>query len=455
MSIVSIKFLSFLTIFFCIYWLLPDKAKGLGILIASLLFLSTYGFDKLAFVLLYLLLIYLLGVIVKKKKVFVPCVIVSMLPLALVKYIIPFLNNYFSIFSPISILGISFLSFKAVYYLNSIYKNNLNFEDLRSFLLYFLFFPTILSGPIEDVDQFYNQISCKKSIRWEQFIKAFIIVMYGYFLKICVADRILPIVNAIYYNSEIFGFYNLFAIVLYPLYIYGDFAGYSYIALGIGEMFNYKLIQNFKQPYLSSTIKEFWHNWHASLNLWLKKFVYIPLGGSRQGKVKTYLNILIVFAISGVWHGAGAGFVVWGLLNAIYQIAEDFLEIKKSTNPLRILYVYVLISFSWMFFSEGIGKTFSILKSLTHFNFGPIEFALKLCELGNTCKSALLIVILMVSVLVIIDFIAKKNNDIATKIANSHPVIRFSFLVIVLTFILFFGKYGNGIELENFVYFKF
>ena len=181
-----------------------------------------------------------------------------------------------------------------------------------------IFFPAVLSGPIERSDSFINAIKEKKTISWQIFIEAIITILFGFVMKIVFADRISAIIDVIYSGYEKYTKYCILAMLAYPLYIYCDFAGYSYIAFGTAKLFGILINRNFRQPYFSKSVKEFWNRWHMSLNLWFRDYLYIPLGGNRKGKYRKYLNILIVFGVSGIWHGAGAGFIIWGLLNGLY-----------------------------------------------------------------------------------------------------------------------------------------
>ncbi len=181
-------------------------------------------------------------------------------------------------------------------------------------------------------------------------------MLWGYFLKAVVADRLATFVNPVYADYMNFSGVTCFiASVFYSLQIYGDFAGYSLIAIGVGRLFGFDLINNFRRPYLSQSITEFWKKWHISLTRWLTDYVYIPLGGNRKGKPRTYANIMATFIVSGIWHGANMTFIVWGLLHGLVQCLERLLGIgKKSAGKVmaffRIILTFLIADFAWILF---------------------------------------------------------------------------------------------------------
>jgi len=364
MGIVSLKFFIFLSSSFGIYYLLPDKYKKISLIISSLLFYLSYGIPGTCIAFLFVLSTYYFGLIAKQKALLFFSLLFTLIPLLLNKYFVTdfpfFVHN--SIKS-IPIIGISFLTFKAISYIVESYRQKDFKIAFSSYLLYMLFFPTCLSGPIEEPILFIKNESSKERLSWENFIGSLLMIMYGMAIKLIFADRIIPIIDAIYFSYEKYTKYCILAILSYSFYIYADFAGYSYMAKGISGLFGYCLTENFKQPYFSTSIKEFWNRWHISLNNWLRTYVYIPLGGNKKGRIKKNFNILIVFLISGIWHGAGWGFIIWGLMNGFFQVIGDItfsirnrinialgLDHFFLTKQIKMLAVFLLISFTWIFF---------------------------------------------------------------------------------------------------------
>lgn len=222
-------------------------------------------------------------------------------------------------------LGISFFTFQSLGYMWDIYRRKIKPE--RNFLYYMLFvgfFPQIASGPISKAEELLPQIRGKRSMTHEDISEGVRLMLWGFFLKAVVADRVATFVDPVYADYINFSGVTCFlASIFYSIQIYGDFAGYSLLAIGVGRLFGYKLINNFNRPYFSYSISEFWRRWHISLSRWLRDYVYIPLGGNRKGTRRTYINILTTFTVSGIWHGANLTFIVWGFMHGAVQAVEN------------------------------------------------------------------------------------------------------------------------------------
>lgn len=296
-------------------------------------------------------------------------VVLTLFPLFIFKYL-NFVNGLISdIFSGLSIpyaphvssllmpLGLSFYTLQALGYLIDVYYQRIEAEkNWWHYMLFVCFFPQIASGPINKAKDLLSQIKNKRVFREEQFIQGLKWILWGMFLKVVLADRIGIYVDSIYNNYQYMsGLSCLVASLLYSFQIYGDFAGYSFMALGVGELFGFELVNNFKRPYLSVSVTEFWHRWHISLSIWLRDYIYIPLGGSRCSKVRNYWNIFITFLVSGIWHGANVTYIFWGILHGLFQIVEKIFGLHKKISRglfkvLRVLVTFVLITFAWVFF---------------------------------------------------------------------------------------------------------
>jgi D-alanyl-lipoteichoic acid acyltransferase DltB (MBOAT superfamily) len=290
-------------------------------------------------------------------------------------------SGYFVIMLP---AGISFYTFQTASYVIDIYKGKVAAErHFGYYALFVSFFPQLVAGPIERPQDLLPQLKSSKSIKKDvDFSSAFRIMLIGFFKKIAVADIIGIYVNNIYNNlAEANGLSILIATILFTFQIYCDFSGYSDIAVGCAKLFGVNLTENFKTPYKSKSIKEFWNRWHISLSKWLRDYIYFPLGGSRVNKFRWAINILVVFFISGLWHGASYTYVVWGLIHAIFQIIGaltlkyrnavwDKIHVDsegKLVSCLRICGTFLLVMFAWIFFRANsisdaffaIGKIFS------------------------------------------------------------------------------------------------
>ncbi len=254
-------------------------------------------------------------------------------------------------------LGISFFTLQAIGYLADVYKHKIKAErNWWNYMLFVSFFPQIASGPISKAADLLPQIKAPRRFDEKQFVQGCKWLLWGMFLKVVVADRLGLNVNDVYIHMMTNSGLTLFmASIFYSMQIYCDFAGYSFMTVGVGELLGYELINNFHRPYFSQTITEFWHRWHISLSTWLKDYIYIPLGGSRCSKIRNYTNIMITFLVSGLWHGANWTFVAWGALHGLVQIIEKHFGLNKQQSVgflkwIRIVCTFMIVSLAWIFF---------------------------------------------------------------------------------------------------------
>lgn len=255
-------------------------------------------------------------------------------------------------------VGISFFTFQAVGYMLDVYHGRVKAEkNLLDYLLFVSFFPQVMSGPISKADELLPQIKNPHKFDYEQGKQGLKWLLWGMFIKLIIADRLGLYVDTVYANYIHYSGSSIFvASLFYTLQIYCDFAGYSLMAIGIAATLGFNLINNFKLPYFATSITEFWRRWHISLTRWLTQQVYIPLGGSRCSKVRTYWNILVTFLVSGIWHGANWTFIVWGCMHGVFQIVEKALGWQKyeghnwAVKAIRICITFLLVNFAWVFF---------------------------------------------------------------------------------------------------------
>lgn len=255
-------------------------------------------------------------------------------------------------------VGISFFTFQAIGYFLDVYFKKIKAEQsFSNYLLFVSFFPQITSGPISKASELLPQIKNPKPFNEVQATDGLRFLLWGMFFKVAVADRLGIYVDTVFANYQQYSSStSLFSMFLYSFQIYADFAGYSFMALGIAKLLGFDIINNFNQPYLSIGITDFWRRWHISLSRWLRDYIYIPLGGSRCSKFRNYLNIIITFLVSGIWHGANYTFVVWGFMHGAFQVVEKALGIQKNTSNnvlikiIRISITFVLITLAWVFF---------------------------------------------------------------------------------------------------------
>lgn len=254
-------------------------------------------------------------------------------------------------------VGLSFYTFQALGYLFDVYYGKTKAEkSLIDYTLFVCFFPQIFSGPISKADELLPQIKKGRYFDYSQAVQGLKFLLWGMFLKLVLADRLGL------YVDKVVADYNMYrsgtcvlAALFYSLQIYGDFAGYSLMAVGVAKTLGFDLVNNFRRPYFSVSVTDFWRRWHISLSRWLKDYVYIPLGGSRCSKLRNYWNIFVTFLVSGIWHGANWTFIVWGMIHGGVQIFEKALGLNKKQSVgflkgLRIALTFILVTIAWVFF---------------------------------------------------------------------------------------------------------
>lgn len=266
-------------------------------------------------------------------------------------------------------VGISFFTFQAIGYMLDVYHRRIKIEkNLIDYMLFVSFFPQIASGPISKAEELLPQIKKERTFNYNQAVSGLKYLLWGMFLKVVLADRAGIYVDTVFASYEKFsGAGCALASALYSIQIYADFAGYSLMAVGIAKTLGFDLINNFKRPYLATSVSDFWKRWHISLTRWLTQQIYIPLGGSRCSKIKNYWNILVTFLVSGIWYGANWTFIVWGVIHGIFQITEKALgwnkkESKGFVKAVRIVFTFSIVTVAWVIFrSPSIGDAFGLI----------------------------------------------------------------------------------------------
>lgn len=357
MSFISISFAILFLILVILYHLTARVAKN-PVLIQNILLLAAslvfYAFADLRFLpfLFYIIIVsYIAGRLCKNKTIFILFLIADIAPLFAIKYCPLILHTHW-----IFPLGISFFTFQSVSYIVDSYTKKIPSEkNFLNVALFISFFPIISSGPIQRAGNLIPQFLNIRNFNYDNATDGMKLFAWGMFKKLCIADRIAVYVNYVYGNvNDGYGLAILLATVLYSFQIYCDFSGYSDMAIGIARYLGFDVWKNFDHPYLSKSVGEFWRRWHISLSSWLRDYVYIPLGGSRVALPRIYLNILITFLVSGIWHGSTLNFVIWGLLHGIFQCigraTKSFWEKIKVPSFIRIFITFCLVTFAWIFF---------------------------------------------------------------------------------------------------------
>lgn len=373
--------LQFLPIVIVIYYSVGKKYKNLTLVVVSLLF---YAWGEPVYIMLMLLSIlmnYCFGIFFinpkcNKKLLLLLAIIGNISFLAYYKYSVFFLNllNYilktdYSIRELALPIGISFYTFQALSYIVDLYRGEIKAQrNIINLALYISFFPQLIAGPIVKYREINNLID-NRVIAENDVVEGIRRFCYGLGKKILIANTLAKTVDFVYGMDiqNVTGAFAWIAVVFYTFQIYYDFSGYSDMAIGLGKMFGFSFRENFDYPYTSTSVQEFWRKWHISLSAWFRDYIYIPLGGNRKGEVSTYINLIIVFLATGLWHGAGITFVMWGLYHGSFVIAEriGFRNIIKKNKIIGLLYTFCVVNFGWVLFrSNDIFQAFEVWKRL-------------------------------------------------------------------------------------------
>lgn len=376
----------FLPIVLLGYYFSNDKAKNIWLLLSSIIFYS-WGEPKYVIIMLFSIVInYILGImisryehIVIRKSLLFLAVIFDIGILIAFKYTNFIVNNLNSVFKTNIMIkdialpiGISFFTFQILSYIIDVYRENVKAQkNILKLGLYISFFPQLIAGPIVRYIDIEEQLD-KREITLSQTYAGVKRFMLGFTKKVLIADTVAQAADLAYGLQNISGVLAWIGGVAYMLQIYYDFSGYSDMAIGMGKMFGFDFMENFNYPYISKSIKEFWRRWHISLSIWFRDYVYIPLGGSRCSKFETNRNLLIVFALTGIWHGASWNFVFWGLYYGIFLLLERTLLgniLKKIPVAFQHLYTLIIVYVGWIFFrADSITSAFHYIKGLFLFN---------------------------------------------------------------------------------------
>lgn len=486
----SYQFLLFFPIVILIYWAVPLRFRYIWLLAASYYFYMCWN-AKYALLLLFSTIVtYISGILISKSKqtkYMKLCVafsfIINMGILCWFKYFNFIFKNVQAAFSHVGIslsnptfdivlsVGISFYIFQALSYTMDVYRKEINAE--KKFLKYALFvsfFPQLVAGPIERSKNLLRQVGVPHRFDYTKCREGFLLMLWGFFMKLVIADRTAIIVNTVYNNYERYpGLYLVLATILFAFQIYCDFAGYSNIAMGAAKIMGFDLMENFDCPYLSQSVSEFWRRWHISLSSWFRDYLYIPLGGNKNGTIRKYFNIMVVFLASGLWHGAQWSYVAWGGINGVYQIIGSKLKPLRdwgnrilkldrqsmSHKLYRVIFTFCLIDFTWIFFrANRFIDSFKIIKSIFSVHNWWILFDNSLFTLGLDWKN-FMIMIFAILILLAADVCKYKKIKIRNVIMKQELWFRWSLYIVAIIFILIFGIWGPGYDSSSFIYFQF
>lgn len=374
-------------------------------------------------------------------------------------------------------LGISFYTLQAGGYLLDVRAGKYPPEkDFVKYAVFVTFFPNILSGPIERGDHFLPQLSWvlqkkrRKLWDYDRFAQGLIFVAWGFFLKMVIADRAAVLVDHLYGMYE-FGnsFTMLAAMLFYAVQLYCDFASYSCIAAGVAELMGFSLQRNFRQPYFALGISDFWKRWHISLSSWLRDYVYIPLGGNKKGVLAKYFNLLLVFLVSGLWHGGTPVFLAWGLLHGVLSIAEDLYkrvrkrclgERKLPLVPVRRLFgrvcTFLTVSILWIFFRSDTLEMAKVCLVNLFTGWQGFYFAREFMFAMGLDQVQMTVALCSMGVLFLFDAISeRKKKETAVWIYEAPLALRWGICMALVTAAAVFGMYGPGYDASSFIYIQF
>ncbi len=492
----SIQFLIFFPIVSLLFYIMPRKVRYIWLLISSYYFYMSWNPKYALLLACSTYITYVSGVLIdryntsqtvhktrNKKLCVAASFVLNLAILAIFKYGNFFLYNLNLIFGRIGIetvnyhfdfllpVGISFYTFQALSYTMDVYRGDISAErNILKYALFVSFFPQLVAGPIERSKNLLLQIQETDKVQWnsERIRDGLLLMFWGLFQKMVIADRAAILVDQVYSNYTQHGFVEIsFATILFAFQIYCDFGGYSNIARGAAQVMGFSLMENFRQPYLATNIKEFWHRWHISLTSWFTDYLYIPLGGNRKGQFRKYINILIVFAVSGLWHGTSWRFIVWGGLHGIYQVCGDLKrraqkhftgENTKSQDQLSLsqwlrkaFTTFLLVDFAWLFFAaDGLPHALRMIRQMcTHFFMARSLYVLGLDEKD---LSLLLLAILL---LMIVDIVHERNHSLLCLVNRQEIWFRWGIYYALILSIIIFGIYGPEYDASQFIYFQF
>lgn len=489
----SIDYLLFFPIVVCLYFLMPRRLKNVWLLAVSYFFYMQWNAKYALLLAGSTFITYAGGLFVERfrnrgKEVPAKACLgltfaLNLLILFFFKYINFAIDNinrlagivngegtltHFDILLPV---GISFYIFQALSYSMDVYRGEIKAtRNIGKYALFVSFFPQLVAGPIERSKNLLGQFDREHKFNVENARKGLLMMAWGLFMKMVIADNIAPTVDMVFGNYDGFsGIEIILAVILFAIQIYCDFGGYSLIAIGSAKILDFQLMENFKSPYYAASISEFWKRWHISLTSWFRDYLYIPLGGNRKGKLRKYFNVFFIFFVSGMWHGAAWNYIVWGAMNGIFMIIEEVTANARKQFRSRFLIdtnrfsyrlasrliTFMLVDFTWLFFrANSIREAFLMIKKCFDY-LAPERIAgLAFVSMGMTTQTA---VVLMAAILLLflVDGMKYKGIDAIEFVFSQGAWFRYVIYAGLLLGILFFGVYGNLYEQTQFIYFQF
>ena len=485
----SLEFAIFYPIVFLAYWILSGRktTRNAFLLMASYFFYGWWDWRFLILIVISSLVDFLVGLSIhrtdkkaRRRLLLGISLIVNLGLLGFFKYTNFFIETFLDSFrlfgksleiSTLNIIlpvGISFYTFQTLSYTIDIYRDKIKpTKDILAFFTFVAFFPQLVAGPIERASHLLPQFQKTYRFNYDQVKSGLLLMAFGLFKKMVIADRVALVVNQVYNAPHEYNGYEVItATVFFAFQIYCDFSGYSDIAIGTARTMGFDIMKNFDSPYFSGSITEFWRRWHISLSTWFRDYLYIPLGGNRKGERRTYANLLIVFLISGLWHGAAMTFVIWGGIHGVMIVLEKAfsgtrqrirttLGITGNSFSNRLFFAgitFFTVCFAWVFFrANSLAEATLLIRNAFVDNYNEINYG-GLYNLGLDSAefwTALVAIVL----LAFFDFVHKRRS-VLRWLSAQNALFRYTVYIGILFVILIFGVYGNMAP-QDFIYFQF
>ncbi|OGX53748.1 MAG: alginate O-acetyltransferase [Omnitrophica WOR_2 bacterium RIFOXYA12_FULL_38_10] len=482
----SIQFLIFFPVVVIVYFLIDQKYRWIFLLVASYYFYMCWEPGYLLLIILSTLIDYFAAIMMgrhseksKRKIYLILSLFTNLSLLAIFKYYnffnqsIGCLFNYFHVdykFSSLNLLlpvGISFYTFQTLSYSIDVYRGDKEPEKhLGMFALYVAFFPQLVAGPIERSTRLLPQFYKKFNFDYDRVVSGLRLMLWGMFKKVVIADRLAIFVDKVYSKPDAFTGLELnLATIFFAFQIYCDFSGYSDIAIGSSKVLGFDLMKNFNKPYFARSIPEFWCRWHISLTTWFKDYLYIPLGGNKVSAKRFYFNVLVVFLLSGLWHGANWTFVIWGFLHALYYIFSKLTRnlrslivkiVKLNKFPvihsfLQTVFTFILVCFSWIFFRANSLKDAIYIYSHLFFNWNKSSVVLSFMA-GKTTEYYPNVIpsIYLIMFFVVVQYF-QKHDWFKCSYFERYIALRWSIYLLLCLVIMNYGV----VKIIPFIYFQF
>lgn len=496
----SIDFMIYFPIVVGLYFIIPRKLREIWLLIASYYFYMSWNPRYAILIGGSTVITYVCGILIenfsdaeirngdlKKRITLVACLLMNLGILVVFKYGNFFIDSINGVLSAMHVsviqrrfdlllpVGISFYTFQALGYIVDVYRKDVTAErKFTRYALFVSFFPQLVAGPIERSKNLLSQLRNIEKINvWnaKRVTSGAILMVWGFFMKMVISDRVALLVDTVYDSYRMYGSTELIlASIGFAIQIYCDFGSYSLIAIGASKIMGIQLMENFNTPYFARNIRDFWGRWHISLSTWFKDYLYIPLGGNRKGKRRKSLNIMIVFLVSGLWHGANWSFVAWGGIHGAFQVIADIIKSPReklrkklcvntecfSWKLLQTAITFCLVVFAWIFFrADTITDALRICKRIIMkptpwllFNGGIYNLGLDRVEMN--------ILFISVMLLFLVDLIKYLKNETLDIFLFRQNMWFEWFVIIILVWMIFvFGEYGPTFDAQQFIYFQF